>query len=301
MINFRKTIILKDISNNGASGVLKITNIGKPVLSLSLNCPVSDDMVLLVKTNKLTDYKISSKTFEVEIPVENACDENISSLIINKNTDKALMYGSNTSDKIKCFGLLDEYKNSLPVKQTVNTIKLTENSDDISPKKPKTDTVLKKQPQRTNRRGVQANVVQPETAEVNVYNNTMRTKEEKFAGTVLSEGLKYNGTNFYLAVQPQLDEMFICYPEETALMQIVPNSKWIRVATQNDFYVVGLIYELDEPKYICYGLSGSYNIAPPAEIADICDWLPLNLDNKYGDGYWLIYQDCRTGATVRQQ
>jgi hypothetical protein len=62
---------------------------------------------------------------------------------------------------------------------------------------------------------------------------------------------------------------------------------------------VGIIYDLDEPKYLSYGLSGEYNIAPPSEVADMCDWLPISLENQFDKGYWLIYQDAMTGKTVK--
>ena len=94
--------------------------------------------------------------------------------------------------------------------------------------------------------------------------------------------------------------MFTCYPVDNELTNAVPGGKWVRVNTEDDYYVVGVIFELDEPKYICYGIHGEFNKKPPEEISDVCDWVPLNLDNPEAEGYWMIYQDCLTGKTIKR-
>lgn len=118
--------------------------------------------------------------------------------------------------------------------------------------------------------------------------------------SVLEEGVTYDGTNFFLAVKPQLDEMFVRYPAEERLNSIVPNSKWVRVDTdEGDYYVLGVLYDLSTPIYICYGIPGMRNVAPPREIADVCVWLPLSSDAPEGSGFWIIYQSAENGKCVR--
>lgn len=118
--------------------------------------------------------------------------------------------------------------------------------------------------------------------------------------SVLEEGVTYDGTNFFYAVKPQLDEMFVRYPAEDRLNAIVPNSKWVRVDTdEGDYYVLGVLYDLSTPIFICYGIPGMRNVAPPREIADVCVWLPLSADEPDGGGFWIIYQSAENGKCVR--
>ncbi len=61
--------------------------------------------------------------------------------------------------------------------------------------------------------------------------------------TVLANTAFNDTKTFYQAVKPQIDEMFVCYPNFEPLDRLVPDSKWVKIETNNDFYVVGLIYE----------------------------------------------------------
>lgn len=119
------------------------------------------------------------------------------------------------------------------------------------------------------------------------------------AASVLDEGIRYDGTNFYLAVKPQLDELFVRYPSEPTLNSIVPNSRWVRVDAPDGYYVVGVLYDLSSPSFICYGIPSAFQKQPPPEIADVAVWLPLSLDKRDGDGYWVIYQSAVDGKCVR--
>ena len=60
-------------------------------------------------------------------------------------------------------------------------------------------------------------------------------------------------------------------------------------------YVLGLIYDGFDLKYICYGVPGEYENAP--KHLGECQWLPLNPASP-SDGYWVIYQDAATGDRV---
>ncbi len=113
---------------------------------------------------------------------------------------------------------------------------------------------------------------------------------------VLDDYIDYDGTNFYLAVKPQLDEIFICYPPEKELNELVPNSKWARISSDDESYVVGLVKDGDEVAYICYGIPFSHYAPAPEEIADVAVWLPLS--DRDGRGYWTIYQSAVDGKCV---
>ena len=110
----------------------------------------------------------------------------------------------------------------------------------------------------------------------------------------------FTGNDFYLAVKPQLDEMFICFPKNTDLENAVPNSKWVDVSGDDGNYVVGLIFNLDEVEYICYGVPYEKKSPPPDEIKNVCDWLALT-DDENGKGYYVIYQSAKSGKTLSRE
>ncbi len=111
-----------------------------------------------------------------------------------------------------------------------------------------------------------------------------------------NEWTKYDGNNFYYAVKPQIDELFVCHPSEKALDEAVENSKWVRVETSDGYYVVGLLFNEKEPSFICYGVPSKDKTSPPDELENACVWLPLP-DGE--NGYWVIYQSARNGSIVK--
>lgn len=107
-------------------------------------------------------------------------------------------------------------------------------------------------------------------------------------------GVEFNGKNFYQAVKPQLEEMFVCYPTESRLCERIPNSKWVRVDCEDCYYVVGVIEELGEALYVCYGIPGREDILPPDEIRNISQFVPVDDDG----GIWMLFQDAKTGRCL---
>lgn len=115
----------------------------------------------------------------------------------------------------------------------------------------------------------------------------------------IGDWTRYDGKNFYYAVKPQLDEMFVCYPADSLLEDTVPNSKWVRVDAEDGYYVVGILFVGDAPSYICYGVPQypDDDGRAPAELENMCVWLPV--DSPSIKGYWVIYQSAETGEIVK--
>ena len=106
--------------------------------------------------------------------------------------------------------------------------------------------------------------------------------------------------SFYLDIKAQVDDIFDSNPSETYLESLLPNSKWVKVDLQNgDYYVLGLIYDGEEIKYICYGVPGVYQKNPPRELSGYPIWFPLDQQQEEGFGYWLSYQDAQSGESVK--
>lgn len=122
----------------------------------------------------------------------------------------------------------------------------------------------------------------------------------RMADALGEDWIKYDGNNFYYAVKPQIDEMFVCYPLEESLGKAVENSKWVKIEAEDGYYVVGLLFDDAEPAFICYGVpSVSADSRPPKELEDMCVWLPLTQKTADAAGYWVIYQSAKTGEIVK--
>ena len=108
------------------------------------------------------------------------------------------------------------------------------------------------------------------------------------------------GEQFLSSVIEQLEEMFKEYPADETIMNIIPNSKIIKVTDSIDdtSYIVGTMFDDDKIKYLIYGVPALYNTAPPKELGSNYQWLPLDPDDPMSDGYYLIYTDIKTGKQV---
>lgn len=106
---------------------------------------------------------------------------------------------------------------------------------------------------------------------------------------------------FFDGVKEQIDELFKKYPEEEILKQIIPESKWVKIDYEenNEYYVVGLLYENNKIKYVCYGVPSVSLCEPPEEIRGFSQWLPIDSTKEKGFGYWITYQDAETGENVK--
>ena len=125
----------------------------------------------------------------------------------------------------------------------------------------------------------------------------MAENESGEVGAFSLDTVRFDGTNFYLSVKPQLDEIFVCFPECDDLEEVVPNSKWAKIQVEDGFYVVGLILDGEVVRYISYGVPATKNSCPPSEIRDVAVW--LDDGKKEGKGYWVIYQDAMTGQCLK--
>ena len=110
-----------------------------------------------------------------------------------------------------------------------------------------------------------------------------------------------NNETFYDGISEDISKLFSSHTQEEFLEQIIPFSKWVKIENEDndDYYVLGLIYENDEVKYICYGVPGMYSETPPEELKGYAEWLPLDSTKEYEFGYWITYQDAVSGDNVK--
>lgn len=106
-----------------------------------------------------------------------------------------------------------------------------------------------------------------------------------------------DGASFYEQIKPQLDALFAKYERDERLENILPNSTWVRVTydSEGGYYVLGLIREDEEVKYISYGMPSKDDANPPDDLSSLAQYLKLG-DN---DGYWIVCQDAQSGKTMK--
>lgn len=106
--------------------------------------------------------------------------------------------------------------------------------------------------------------------------------------------------SFYDRISYQIDKMFNSNQQENILNDIIPNSKFCRVEfdDKSGHYVFGVVYEQNNPKYLCYGVPAKRDIEPPKELTNFYQWLPVDIEDDFGDGYYMMYQDALTGKNI---
>ena len=107
--------------------------------------------------------------------------------------------------------------------------------------------------------------------------------------------------SFFDGIKEQIETLFNKFPEEEILKEIIPDSKWVKIdyEEKGEYYVVGLLYENDVVKYVCYGVPSIYSDEPPKDLQGFAQWLPIDSVKQEGFGYWLTYQDATTGENVK--
>lgn len=108
-----------------------------------------------------------------------------------------------------------------------------------------------------------------------------------------------NDPYYYKLIKAQYDDMFEKYPPFVVLSNIIENSKWIEVDGVDSPYIMGIIYENEAPKYLCYGIVQEKKQSPPTEIVDSSQWVPFDVSNEFGRGVWIMYQSADTGETIQ--
>lgn len=116
----------------------------------------------------------------------------------------------------------------------------------------------------------------------------------------LRHPFKAGGDGYYRSVKAEIDELFSKYEKDDTLKGAFACSEWVRVESENGEkkYLVGVLYEENEARYICYGLPAENRENPPEEIRDVCAFVPISpLDEN--KGYFVIFQSATTGECIK--
>ena len=134
-----------------------------------------------------------------------------------------------------------------------------------------------------------------------LQNENSPPKEEKEGGTLLYENSNCREKqNYYDTVKDKLDGLISLYQRDYTLCSLIPYSDFAKINYDVDrFYSVGKVLENSEVKFICYAVVGSYQGAPD-KLKNFCEFLPLSPFNPLGDGYYVIFQNAKTGEIVKK-
>ena len=107
--------------------------------------------------------------------------------------------------------------------------------------------------------------------------------------------------SFYSQIEQQLFSLMNKYGEEEILEKLIPNSTFVKVdyGSDGEYYVLGVIKEKEVVKTICYGIPGVYSVEPPKEMEGICQWLPIDVKEPNGFGYYITYQNASDGENIQ--
>ncbi len=108
-----------------------------------------------------------------------------------------------------------------------------------------------------------------------------------------------NEPYYYSLIKNQYEDMFNKYPAFEQLSNIIENSKWITVESIDEPYLMGIIYNGNQPQYLCYGVIQDKKQTPPLEIIDSSQWVPFDINNEFGAGAYIMYQSAENGETIK--
>ena len=124
-------------------------------------------------------------------------------------------------------------------------------------------------------------------------------ENEKAYGAFKEEGSGglSTGGNFYQRMKDEIENLLNTYPREEALEETVQSSRWVKIDYgEGKYYVFGVIYGGGEAQYICYGVPAENSETPPPSLEN-CSFIPAYPEGNAG--YWVMYQDAKTGASIK--
>ena len=127
--------------------------------------------------------------------------------------------------------------------------------------------------------------------------NGVSQNEAAYSSKEEHSGGLSSGGNFYSRMKTEIENVLSSYPKESALENMVENSRWVRI-TYGDgkFYIFGVISGGGEAQYICYGVPTDNPDSPPAGFEN-SSFIPAYPEGN--SGYWVMYQDAKTGASIK--
>ena len=107
--------------------------------------------------------------------------------------------------------------------------------------------------------------------------------------------------DFYQRIKNKIDEVFENFERCNDLSETLPNSAFVKIHyAENKYYYVGKIYENNTVKFICYGVMGNYEENQLKHLKNF-SFIPLSHYDLLGKGFYLIFQDAKTGEIIKNK
>ncbi|MGI6702369.1 MAG: hypothetical protein ACOX3U_07955 [Christensenellales bacterium] len=303
----RKLIILKALTGGG-KGIVKLDSFGtrnKGLINIS-EPKGRFRLGIRVGYSRLYEYELDGLNYEFDLGEGLDLSDRIECLLINSDNSEPVLYGSSDGKSVNINSLKEMFTKDNPViQETMKEAaenKADENRDNIKieTKLPEADDNIINDNKENAPDSPAIEVMYIETDkdvnQANIIDNKELNQENAPENVAAAKPpTKEPDEDFFNSIKPQIDELFRCYPADKDLMKSVPDSKWVRVNYENDdYYVVGILFNGSRATHICYGVPGEYSIKPKQKS----EWLPLDYMDPEGKGYWMIFQDAVTGKTI---
>ena len=294
-MEFKKNIVLTATTSNGIQkGVLSYIKNGKyfDFEFKGINFVPKDRILGVYIDDNLYKYDLNGKVLSFSIEIDKPYLNNVSVVILDRqNMLKPFLWGTQ---------LLTENDFILNrVIEEVNIKTKNENFYNLEQNEDKTETVseVKNFSFSDNLSSIedrfeQNKKIEDEEKEIDKIIDLYQDKIDEI-------DKKEDLPEFYSMIAEQVEKILETNPTEKILEEIIPDSKFVNVPKANgDSYIFGLIYEDNIPKYICYGERGKFSEERPEHLKSYYQWLPIDVDNVSGDGYFMMYQDAKTGKNL---
>lgn len=310
MFIIKKLIILSS-DDNKASGVLKLEDYNNKISCDVKLFGVGGDCFLALKNKADIVYCEKADNNKIYFPTR--FDLNLPMQAIVFDSQNIICKGSNSGQSMSYNGFFTKALEMIDSRnfQEPNDVIDETNTIDKEDNKNKQDNDNQQLTDKADSEVTKTNdMVMTDTVQKTNNNNSVEHQPKEFGERIVdnseqipisndkenASGSNNSGKIFFEQISEQMQELFDTYPQEKELELIIPQSRWVRVPTDDrSYYVVGVVFDKESPQFICYGVPDKNNNKPPQCKMQARQWLELE---KGGRGYWMMYQDAISGQTL---
>ena len=196
----KKVMILSDVKTGVGSGILRfVSDGGRTVFNTSLHVDDVRDATMIIRIgDKILSFN-----------AENG-ERNLGTLSLSDNIDcviakngKTLYFGTTGNDKFRCFNLLSDFEKKTENRKKSAVKKQENNVEKTRKKDENVDLSTASETAET------ARFSPPDEPPQDALDTGFRVENASVSAPDFAKENNFTGNDFYLAVKPQLDEMFI--------------------------------------------------------------------------------------------
>ncbi|MFA6867512.1 MAG: hypothetical protein WCR54_08390 [Clostridia bacterium] len=295
MTLIKKTAVL---TNKGAEGYITVVRIGDEVGAKIVGENFDSDMLLGLKigSSPIYFYRVNNKKTELNLNCTFHHNDSINCTIIKGDNLVAKAGNKININSIKeYFCIPPKSQKKTTFTEILDSEQSLDTQNNFTPK-----TEIESFTKSNSKKDLKTSNMGKPTQDIPLK-DTNKSDSDNLESDFLSRLTSQNSENFYSGIKEKLDELFVIHPADEQLKEAIPDSEWIKIYYDNDdYYVVGKLYDNAKIAYLSYGVPGVKNIAPPKLTKDICQWFQIpNLPSPY-EGYYLIFQNAKNGEVEKE-